>query len=286
MDGRPTGTDSHSAFLDVPGARIYYEVSGTGPLLVLIPGAAGSVEPYRRLAGELAPRFTVVTYDRRGFSRSTLVGEQDYGRRLETDADDVAALVTHLGDGPAAAFGNSSGATVALEFLVRHPSLGSRVGAHEAPVMMELADADEWVAFFSSLYELYRRSGPEAAMERFRERSFPESDRRVMAHVPANEFSAANAAFWFEHELRQYPAVKLDHRSLKAHADRLVLAVGGESHGYPCREAAVALGRTIGCPVAELPGGHVAFVAQAPLFARALAPLLVTEGADTMALRD
>ena len=77
--------------LEVPGARIYYETSGNGPLLVMIPGAAGSAEPYRMLAAELAPHHQVVLYDRRGFSRTVLVGDQDYAQRLSGDADDVAA---------------------------------------------------------------------------------------------------------------------------------------------------------------------------------------------------
>ena len=263
-----------SGSLEVSGARLYYEVRGSGPVLVLVPGAAGSVEPYRLLADQLAIRHTVVSYDRRGFSRSVLRGDQDYGLRLETDADDVRALIEHVGGGPAAVFGNSSGAIVALEVLVRHPSAVQLVVAHEPPAMAELPDADEWLAFFHSLYDLYRRCGPGPAIERFRERSFPESDRRVMAHAPTSEFGAPNAAYWFEHELREYPAVRLDHESLSVRSGRLILAVGRDSDGYPCREATTALGTKIGRRPVELPGGHVGFVAQAHEFALALAPLL------------
>jgi acetyltransferase/esterase len=240
-------------FLELRGARLYFEVRGAGPLVVLVTGAAGSVEPYRMLAGRLESQFTVVTYDRRGFSRSTLIGDQDYDRRLETDADDVCALIEHLSGASAAVFGNSSGAVVALEALVRHPSVVRVAAAHEPPVMTELPDADEWMGVFSSLYTLYRNSGAAPAMDHFREASFPESDRRVMAGVPANEFSAANATYWFEHELRQYPAVSLDHQTLRRHSDRVVLLVGSESRGFPCYEATLALGGKIGrCPAGTL----------------------------------
>ncbi|GAA1246803.1 hypothetical protein GCM10009676_36270 [Prauserella halophila] len=64
------------SILHVPGARLYYEVRGDGPLLVLIPGAPGNARVFTALADQLAQRYTVLTYDRRGFSRSVLDGAQ------------------------------------------------------------------------------------------------------------------------------------------------------------------------------------------------------------------
>jgi len=98
--------------LEVPGARLYYEATGAGPLIVLIPGAPGSADSYRRVAGPLAEHYTVVAYDRRGFSHSALDRPQDYDHRVGTDADDVRRLIEHLSDEPAVVFGNSSGAIV------------------------------------------------------------------------------------------------------------------------------------------------------------------------------
>ena len=82
--------------LKVPDAQLYYEVSGDGSLLILIPGAKGEGDIFRQVARELAARYQVVTYDRRGFSRSKLDGPQDYDYRLDTDADDVRRLIEHL----------------------------------------------------------------------------------------------------------------------------------------------------------------------------------------------
>jgi pimeloyl-ACP methyl ester carboxylesterase len=62
--------------LDVPGARLYYETYGKGPLMLLIPGASGTVSG--AAVDHLGAHFTVLTYDRRGFSRSRLDGPQDY----------------------------------------------------------------------------------------------------------------------------------------------------------------------------------------------------------------
>lgn len=81
------------SYCEVPGARLYYETRGTGPLLLLIPGANGDANLFPPLADLLAAEFTVVTYDRRGYTRSALNGAQDYAHRLETDADDSAAAL-------------------------------------------------------------------------------------------------------------------------------------------------------------------------------------------------
>ena len=36
------------SILDVPGARLYYETHGSGPLLLMVPGAAGQADPFKR----------------------------------------------------------------------------------------------------------------------------------------------------------------------------------------------------------------------------------------------
>jgi pimeloyl-ACP methyl ester carboxylesterase len=61
--------DTH--YLDVPGAKIYYEVRGSGPLLALVGAPMGSSE-FVALADVLASQYTVVTYGPRGTEHSTV----------------------------------------------------------------------------------------------------------------------------------------------------------------------------------------------------------------------
>jgi pimeloyl-ACP methyl ester carboxylesterase len=56
--------------LEVPGAILHYETQGSGPVLVLVPGANGEAGIFKPLADALQDAFTVVRYDRRGFSDS------------------------------------------------------------------------------------------------------------------------------------------------------------------------------------------------------------------------
>jgi len=103
--------------LRVPGAELYFEVRGSGPVLLLICGGVYDAAGYAGLAEQLADRYTVVTYDRRGNSRSPLDGAPEH-QRIEVHGDDAHRLLSAVGvtaDRPAHVFGNSSGATIGLE---------------------------------------------------------------------------------------------------------------------------------------------------------------------------
>ena len=87
-----------SSTLKVPGARIYYEVQGAGPVLLIIPGGPQDAGVFADLSRHLADRYTVVAYDPRGNSRSTFDGEPEE-QDLDVHGDDAAALIEALGDG-------------------------------------------------------------------------------------------------------------------------------------------------------------------------------------------
>jgi pimeloyl-ACP methyl ester carboxylesterase len=261
------------SLLAVPGAQLFYETQGRGPLMLLIPGAFGSGAMFSTVAERLAGHYTIVTYDRRGFSRSRLEGPQDDTHRLQTDADDVRRLIEHVSDEPAIVFGTSSGGLVGLTVLTDHPYVVRALLPFEPPAVTLLPDGKQWVDFFWRVYERYRHEGIEPALALFRAHAFAEADRHVMARArdpQSNESLRANITYWFEHELRQYPAVDLNLEALSSQADRIVPVAGWESRGYPCYRVSVELGRHIGRDVIELPGGHVGHVAHPATFARAL----------------
>ena len=259
--------------LEVPGARLYYETQGSGSLLVLVPGANGDARVFSALAAHLASHYRVITYDRRGFSRSALTGTQDYAHRLQADADDVRRLIEHVGDEQATVFGTSSGGVVALELFARHPAVVRVLVPHEPAALTLLPDAQQWLGFFSSMYELYRRSGIELALKAFRERMFPPGDLPVMARATANrelnDLAHANVMYWFERELRQYTTARPGIETLTSVADRIVPTAGQQSRGYPAYRVSVELARKLGRPMAELPGGHVGYAVQPAEFADA-----------------
>jgi len=92
----------------VDGAELYYEVRGVGPALLMISGAGGDAGYCSGIAEGLADAFTVITYDRRGNSRST--GGGDGPMELARQAADARALVGELADGRAVVFGTTAAA--------------------------------------------------------------------------------------------------------------------------------------------------------------------------------
>ena len=96
---------SHSQ--DVPGARLYYEVSGSGPVLMLIGHPMGS-SGFAALAPLLLDDYTVVTYDPRGFGRST-IADRDQDAEPDLLANDVRRALEAVSDRPAHVFGSSGG---------------------------------------------------------------------------------------------------------------------------------------------------------------------------------
>jgi pimeloyl-ACP methyl ester carboxylesterase len=91
-------------FLDVPGGRIAYDVTGTGPLVVLSHGIGDRRQAYRFLAPMLAQAgYRVANADLRGHGESSM----DWAHITRTDiAGDLLALIGHLG-GPAVIVGHS-----------------------------------------------------------------------------------------------------------------------------------------------------------------------------------
>jgi pimeloyl-ACP methyl ester carboxylesterase len=57
--------------LHVAGATLFYRVTGSGPTLLILPGGHGDADTADGPRNQLIDRYTVVTYDRRGLSRST-----------------------------------------------------------------------------------------------------------------------------------------------------------------------------------------------------------------------
>jgi pimeloyl-ACP methyl ester carboxylesterase len=112
----------------VDGAALHVQRHGSGDRLVLVHGAWGDGDSWAPVLGPLAEHYEVVTYDRRGHTRST--GGDRPGGRLE-DAADLVAVVDALGGEAAHLVGNSAGASIVLTVAALHPDRCRTVAAHE-----------------------------------------------------------------------------------------------------------------------------------------------------------
>ncbi|KAI9734264.1 MAG: hypothetical protein M1834_002368 [Cirrosporium novae-zelandiae] len=267
--------------LKVPGATLHYETFGTGPILLLVPGADGRGSVFHNTAKYLASHFTVICWDRRGFSKSFLVGPQDFSNRLSTDADDAELLIRHLSREPAAVFGNSSGAIVAQSLLARHPDCVKAVVVHEPPCLSVLLEQPrtQGTELMQHIYDTYRARGPEAAMEVFTSRlSEGDDDGAMMRHcmdATRGDEIRANMLFWFEFELRQYTGAAVDMAGIEMEKEKYIPAAGIDSgEGGPVVSPIATIAGRLGKKVVRIPGGHVGFMTQPEEFAHGLWEML------------
>jgi pimeloyl-ACP methyl ester carboxylesterase len=117
----------------IEGLRFYYEEQGSGPPLLLVHGTGGDAGALRDLAGRLSSSYRVITYDRRGFTRTEVKppAPKEYVRR---HADDASALLRELGAPHARVFGWSMGGVIALALAVHHADDVSRLVLYDPPL--------------------------------------------------------------------------------------------------------------------------------------------------------
>ena len=154
---------------DVNGLSLYYEEHGSGEPLVLLHGGISAGEMFAPILPELAARRRVITVDLQGHGHTA---DADRPLRPQTMADDVAALIEHLGLASADVMGYSLGGLVALRTAIQHPQLVRRLvlvavafrrdGSHPEVVaaMDQMTPEIAEMLKQSSLYELYSRLAP------------------------------------------------------------------------------------------------------------------------------
>jgi pimeloyl-ACP methyl ester carboxylesterase len=164
-----------SATLEVPGGSLYYEVRGSGPALLMIPGGPMDASGFQPVADVLADSYTVVTYDCRGNSRSPMNGPRE-DLTVDLAAQDASRLLEAVGAGSADVFGASGGATYGLALVARYPGLVRTLVAHEPPVSELLPDAERWRASNKRVGEICAQEGVGPALGFFVERVFAAPD--------------------------------------------------------------------------------------------------------------
>jgi pimeloyl-ACP methyl ester carboxylesterase len=274
--------------LPVPGANLYYEVRGSGPLLLLICGGVYDAAGYAGIAERLADRYTVVTYDRRGNSRSPLDGPPEH-QRIEVHGDDAHRVLVAVGGEPAYVFGNSSGAMIGLELAARHPEQVRALVAHEPPIFELLPDREHWRTVMRDVEDTFGKEGAGAAGQVLGaglQMSGGQDEDRVPGgeQAPQGEPDPEtmrmmarfekNMEFFIGYEVPPFARYTPDVAALRASSAHIVMAVGEASQGEPPYLAAFAVADQLGSEPAVFPGDHGGFGAQSEAFAAKLHDVL------------
>lgn len=98
--------------------NLYYRVDGQGPSVVFCHGRASTHLSWSRQVVALRDRYTCITYDMRGFGKST---EEPDDPGLAAHCDDLKGLLDHLGVDRAFLVGQSMGGFGVMQFALRYP---------------------------------------------------------------------------------------------------------------------------------------------------------------------
>lgn len=249
------------------GADIAYDCEGQGPLLLLVVGGNGDSRRYIPLSARLADHYTVVRYDRRASCRSS--GDPDADLDMAQQGRDAAALVDALGLGPAYVFGNSGGASIALQLTEDHPQKVRGLVVHEPPIMRILDDADQQMQFVDAVHGTYLTQGAGPAMRQFAMSLLGFSP---MANAPGDQ--GGNMDRFMAHEYVPIGHYLPDLAKIKRDGVRVISCAGRASlDAYYARTARV-LAATLACPYVDMDGHHLAFVTAPDLFANELRTML------------
>ena len=156
-------------YADVNGIKLYYEIQGSGKPLVLLHGGLGAIEMFGPNLAALAKNHQVIGVDLQGHGRTA-----DIDRPLSVlfMADDIAALIKHLGLEKPDVMGYSLGGGVAMLTAIRHPEVVGRLIAVSANIrrsaiypemLAQQAQVGPDAAEFmkdTPMYQLYQRVAP------------------------------------------------------------------------------------------------------------------------------
>src|SRR5438034_11437708 len=134
---------AYEGYAQLPGIRIWYkDTGGSGVPVVFMHAATGSSRVWDyQIPVFTATGYRVVAYDRRGFGRSVI---DPTGVQPGTGADDLQALVNHLGIDRFHLVGTAAGGLLALDFAVSFPQrlrslvIANSIGGVQAEDYLEL----------------------------------------------------------------------------------------------------------------------------------------------------
>jgi pimeloyl-ACP methyl ester carboxylesterase len=288
--------------LDVPGGQLYYEVRGSGPLLLVI-GQPMTSGPFGPLADLLADDHTVVTYDPHGLGEST-IDDPSLDVTPEVQADDLAQLINTVGGGPADVFASSGGAVAALALAARHPGQVRTLVAHEPPVTELLPDAPHVRAVVDDIADTYRAAGSGPAWGKFvslviydglvteagvppatwpppgqggeesQDETGTDGSEVQQTPPPPTAKQQADDELFFLRMLKPFTRYEPVVDRLRGPGPRVVIGLGDASRGEVAPRSAVALAERLGSEPALFPGDHGGFMADPVGFADTLRKVL------------
>ena len=147
---------------EISGARLYYELAGSGDAVVLVHGGWGDIRYWDEQFAMLARKYRVLRYDVRGYGRSSLPVEG----AAYSDEEDLANLLNHLRIRNEHVVGFSMGSRIAVDYVLAYPGrsrsvvlVGPVVSGYTSP------QVEAWSRLTSKIGDVLKANGRKAAVD-------------------------------------------------------------------------------------------------------------------------
>jgi pimeloyl-ACP methyl ester carboxylesterase len=204
----------------------------------------------------------VVTYDRRGYSRSPRPANWTI-TSLSEQSDDAAAVLRRLDLAPAVTVGHSSGASIVCDLVARHADSLRHAVMYEPPLLAVIPEGEKVLGGMRALIDqAMTDGGPRRAMEVFmRCNAGDTAFEHWQATVdPAlRERIMANASVFFETELPPFARFTPNCPAMRAAGVPLTVVVGADDRDTWFDAAAAWVVAGTGAQRVYIPGGHAGF---------------------------
>jgi pimeloyl-ACP methyl ester carboxylesterase len=137
------------SYADSNGVKLYVEETGTGYPIVFVHEFAADHREWETQVRYFSRNYRCITYAARGYSPSD-IPEADAAYHYTHFADDIAAVMRHVGVPKAHVVGLSQGAYATLMFGLRHPQLASALVAAGCGSGSEREQRDEFLKLCES----------------------------------------------------------------------------------------------------------------------------------------
>lgn len=258
----------------VRDTTLYYEQAGRGPALLFIHGMCGDAEVWRGQVARLAHRFTCITYDRRGHTRSPAGVEPE---SVPTHSADAAALIEALELSRPVVVGSSGGARIAADLVRTRPDVVGGAVLSEPPLFSLLPAAGRELGAFlaAAVGNTVEKGQARAAVDAFFDAVCPGLWSQL-DETTRDRYRANGQRMLEELSAPPYPLSADD----LAVADTPCLVVRGTASHPALQQIAAELARVLpNARLTQIDGaGHVTYAERPDEFASAVAGLMAELG--------
>ncbi|KAF2494616.1 acetyltransferase/esterase [Lophium mytilinum] len=236
---------------------LHFWSTGTGPLLLFIPGGAGYASQFFPLLTHLTPHYTAASFDRRQHHLSQPSGPFKHFNPVQ-QCRDIIAIAAALGFAKFSVFGNSLGGVLALQLAASYPDVLDRVIVHEAPTMALLPrdEMNDEIDYCFQVQGIRVTEGVEAAMAFFAKKLVGYEGLEVVDPIVQSGFRVQDQLMFLEFEYIVATIYCPDMLKIREAGVRVAVASGLGSGEAAYVRTGVEQARILGCERFRVPGNH------------------------------